>query len=160
MITTYEERYKQGIIDLVLGVQNDEYKLGISIEEQGDILDIPNCYLKAGGGFWIAVDQKDRVIGSIGLMKKTNEVFILKKFFVYSEYRGKEPGIGKALFEILIEFAKQQGGRTVLLDTPSSADRSHQFYRKNGFKEITTAELPVTYEYPDRNSLLFRLDLS
>lgn len=159
MIKTYEDRYQQEVIDLVLGVQNDEYKLGITIEEQSDILDIPFHYLRSGGGFWVATDEQGKVVGSIGLMKKSAEVYVLKKFFVYEEYRGKERSMGKDLFQTLLRFANQHGAEVILLDTPSSAERSHQFYRKNGFREITKAELPLQYEYPDRNSLLFRLDL-
>ena len=44
-------------------------------------------------------------------------------------------------------------------DTPSVATRSHAYYRKAGFRQITAAELPVPYRYPDRDSLLFLLAL-
>ncbi|MGG3450297.1 hypothetical protein [Domibacillus aminovorans] len=40
MITIYENRYKEEVIKLILYVQNVEAGVGISIEEQPDILDI------------------------------------------------------------------------------------------------------------------------
>ncbi|QGQ97681.1 N-acetyltransferase [Paenibacillus psychroresistens] len=159
MYRIYEESYKQGIIELILYVQNDEFDLNISIEEQSDILDIQSHYLLNGGNFWVALDGNGKVIGSIGLQKKTNEIFILKKFFVYREYRGMGISIGQGLFNILLEYAKQLRIRTIILDTPSIAKRSHYFYEKNGFLKITKQELPIQYEYPDRNSLLYRLDV-
>lgn len=160
MIKIYEDRYKKEVIDLILHVQNDEYGVGISTEEQPDILDIQSSYINDGGNFWIALNDNDEVVGSIGLQKKTNEVAVLKKFFVYKEYRGKEFGIGISLYQALIDFAKQQGVSKIILDTPSKATRSHGFYKKVGFKKIDKEDLPVHYDYPDRNSLIFELDLS
>ncbi len=40
MITIYENRYKEEVIKLILYVQNVVAGVGISIEEQPDILDI------------------------------------------------------------------------------------------------------------------------
>jgi hypothetical protein len=45
-------------------------------------------------------------------------------------------------------------------DMLACATRSHAFYKANGFREIPQAEVPVKYDYPDRNSLFFRLDLN
>ncbi|GGG68589.1 GNAT family N-acetyltransferase [Paenibacillus radicis (ex Gao et al. 2016)] len=158
MIQSYDEQYKSEVIQFILSVQNGEQGLGITIEEQIDIVDIREHYLNAGGGFWIALADQ-QLVGSIGLMKKTDEVYVLKKFFVHEDYRGKEIGIGKALYDTLLQFAADHGARTILLDSPSVAARSHRFYKKNGFKEIAKEELPVSYAYPDRDSLLFQLDL-
>lgn len=158
MITVYDDKYKEDVIKLILHVQNVEYALGIRVEEQPDILDIQSNYINDGGSFWIALNNNGKVVGSIGLQKKTNEVAVLKKFFVYKDYRGKEGGIG--LYETLLVFAKKQGFTKVILDTPSKATRSHGFYKKVGFKEIVKEDLPIKYDYPDRDSLIFKLDLS
>ncbi|SDW10641.1 GNAT family N-acetyltransferase [Paenibacillus sp. CF384] len=157
MIKTYEAKYKQEIVDLVLYVQNSEFHLNIGIEEQSDILDIPTYYLADGGNFWVALNEAGNVIGTIGLQQLTEELYILKKFFIYSDYRGK--AFSLELFNELIIYAKKQGIKTVILDTPSIATRSHRFYEKNGFKGISKQDLPVHYDYPDRDSLLYRLNL-
>lgn len=160
MITIYDNRYKEEVINLILHVQNVEYGVGISAEEQPDILDIQSNYINDGGNFWVALNDNGEVVGSIGLQKKTNEVAVLKKFFVYKDYRGKEFGIGKGLYQALLDFANKQGFLKVILDTPSKATRSHSFYKKVGFKKIDKEDLPIQYDYPDRNSLIFQLDLS
>ena len=47
----------------------------------------------------------------------------------------------------------------IILDTPSVAVKSHAFYDKSGFRRIIKAELPIEYHYPDRDSLLYMIDL-
>jgi GNAT superfamily N-acetyltransferase len=84
----------------------------------------------------------------------------LKKLFVEQEYRGAEAGVASALFKTLRAFAGSRGIKTIILDTPASSARSHAFYRKNGFAQIDKSEAPIRYDYPDRDSLLFRLDCS
>jgi predicted N-acetyltransferase YhbS len=87
-------------------------------------------------------------------------VAVLKKFFVSAAWRGAGKRCASRLFETLIEHATRSGIRTIVLDTPSVATRSHRFYERQGFRQITASEMPVRYAYPDRNSLLFRLDLA
>ncbi|MEK5143511.1 MULTISPECIES: GNAT family N-acetyltransferase [Paenibacillus] len=159
MITVYDDSYKEEVIKLILHVQNVEYEVGISLKEQPDILDIHSNYINDGGNFWIALNDNGEVVGSIGLQKKNKEVAVLKKFFVYKDYRGKEFGTGKKLYEALLDFAKKQGFSKIILDTPSKATRSHGFYKKAGFKEIDKEDLPIKYNYPDRNSIIFLLEL-
>lgn len=159
MIQVYDDRYRQEVIDLILYVQNIEASVGISIDDQPDILDIKINYLDNGGCFWIALNEHSKVIGSIGLQKKNEEIAVLKKFFVYKEYRGNEHGVGMLLYDALLNFAKARGFSKIILDTPAIATRSHSFYRKAGFREITQENLPIQYNYPDRNSLLFILDI-
>ena len=47
----------------------------------------------------------------------------------------------------------------IILDTPSVAHTSHRFYERAGFYQISTEELPVPYTYPDRDCLLYMLDI-
>lgn len=52
-IITYQDKYKQQIIELILHIQNCEAKINLSVEEQPDLLDIPYYYQKNGGEFFI-----------------------------------------------------------------------------------------------------------
>lgn len=150
---------RDAIIDLVLGIQNGEFQLNLTIAEQGDLLDVAAHYRDGGGGFWVATTDRGEVIGSIGLMRKSAGVAVLKKFFLKAAYRGKALGHAQALFAALLVFAREEGIRQIILDTPSVAARSHRFYESVGFRRVGRDELPVAYEYPDRDSLLFLLDL-
>lgn len=155
-IETYHGKYDAEIIALILGIQNEEAKINLSLEEQPDLKDIQGCYQKKGGQFWIARSE-DKVIGTIGLMIKPNHCAILKKFFVDAAYRSQK--IGFALYRELLTYAKERGVQHLILDTPSVAKVSHRFYEKAGFRRICVEDLPVPYTYPDRDSLLYLLDL-
>ncbi len=105
------------------------------------------------------INEVEKVIGTIALLKKEKNVGVLKKFFVDSPYRGREFGVSSKLFDTLLTFSKRIGLRQIILDTPALAVRSHSFYRKVGFRLISRAELPIEYTFPDRDSLLFLLDI-
>lgn len=155
-IMQYEDKYKAEVISLILYIQNKEAKINLSINEQPDLNNIIESYINNGGNFWVAVD-KGEVVGTIGLMRISNEWSVLKKFFVSANYRAKK--VGLALYDRLLAFAKDKGYRHIILDTPSVATKSHSFYERAGFKQIDKSELQIAYHYPDRDSLLYKLDI-
>lgn len=155
-IETYSGKYDDEIISLILSIQNNEAGIGLSLQEQPDLLDIHRSYQQPGGEFWIAVSD-GKVVGTIGLMLKENHCAILKKFFVKKEFRSQK--VGLALYNELLQYAISKGVRLILLDTPAVAHASHRFYEKAGFRKISTAELPVPYSYPDRDSILYLLNV-
>ena len=120
------------------------------------MLNIHEDYEKNGGKFWTAVENQ-HIVGTIALMLKENHCGILKKFFVKAEYRSQK--IGLALYQTLLEYAKLKDLKYLILDTPSVAVVSHKFYEKSGFQKVNSDELPIHYEYPDRNSYLYMLIL-
>lgn len=155
-IETYSGKYDEEIISLILDIQNNESKIDLSLEEQPDLLTISQSYQQNGGEFWIALSD-GKVIGTIGLMRKEENCAIMKKFFVKKEYRSQK--VGFALYTELLDFAKKAGIRHIILDTPAVAHTSHAFYERAGFRRITAKELPIAYTYPDRDSLLYMLDI-
>ena len=48
----------------------------------------------------------------------------------------------------------------MILDTPSKATILHGFYKKVGFKTIDKEDMQIKYDYADRDSFIFQLDLS
>lgn len=48
---------------------------------------------------------------------------------------------------------------SLILDTPSVARVSHKFYEKAGFRKTDKTQLPIEYVYPNRDNLLYMLDL-
>lgn len=155
-IEPYSGNYDDQIIALILGIQNGEAKIGLTLAEQPDLREIRRSYQQNGGEFWLALSG-GQVVGTIGLMLREEHCAILKKFFVKKEFRAQK--VGLALYQELLEFARRSGVRHIILDTPSVARASHRFYEKAGFRRIGAPELPVAYSYPDRDSLLYLLDL-
>lgn len=160
LVRSFQPADRDAVIALVLGIQNGEFGLGLAIEDQPQLLDIEAHFLRNGGGFWVAVDAADHVVGSIGLLRKTAVCAVLRSFFIAPEWRGSASGCAQRLYAVLLDFAHAQGIGQVILDTPAVATRAQQFYRRAGFVQITREQLPVPYEYPDRDSVLFLLELS
>lgn len=73
--------------------------------------------------------------------------------------QNEEAKIGLALYNELLKYAVSKEVHSIILDTPAVAHASHRFYEKAGFRRISTAELPVPYSYPDRDSILYLLKL-
>ena len=103
---TYSSQYTAKIIKLILDIQNNEAKIGLTLEEQPDLSDIERYYRKSGSEFWIALSD-GKVVGTIGLIMRENECAVMKKFFVKREFRSQK--IGLALYQELLQFAKAAG---------------------------------------------------
>ena len=146
------------IIALVLHCQNDGSRPVVTVENQTDLLQIQEKYIAGGGNFWVAADN-GKIAASIGLMNYGKGVGILKKFFVYEAYRGAPHHLGRQLYDTLLQFAKANGFKTLILDTPKNTDRAHKFYAKAGFEKITKEQLEIVYDYPYDDSDFFRLQL-
>lgn len=156
LIETYSGKYNDEIISLILSIQNNEAEIGLSLEEQPDLIDISRSYQQSGGEFWIALSD-NKVIGTIGLIVRENHCAILKKFFVEKAFRSQK--VGLSLYNELLKYAVSKNIHHIILDTPAVARTSHIFYEKAGFRKISAAELPVEYSYPDRDSILYMLNL-
>ena len=156
---SYDPRYQNQVIGLVLYLQNCENHAELSLTDQPELADIPEYFFPGGGGFWLAVDEADdRVVGTIGLMIR-GRVGLLKKFFVDPAYRGRRAGVSAALFSRLMARARAEGLAQIVLDTPVRARRAHRFYRKMGFRETSRTALPIPAAAPKVPSLFFLLDL-
>jgi len=155
-IIRYRKEFNNDAISLILEIQNNEAKINLQLDEQPDLLNITETYLNNGGNFWLAIDN-GHVVGTIALRNLDGAWSVLKKFFVRADYRSKK--IGFALYSKLLEFAKQQHYKHIILDTPSVATKSHLFYERAGFKQINKSDLNIKYDFPDRHSLLYQLDI-
>ena len=82
-----------------------------------------------------------------------------KKFFVHQDFRGREKGVSVVLYQALVADWQVKGVTSIVLDTPSKCYAAHSFYEKQGFQWIEKEELPIRYDFPDRDSLIFMLRL-
>lgn len=160
-IEKFNDRDAEDVVKLVLHFQNDGTRPFVTVNDQPDLLNITKDYIEAGGYFWVAKDDK-KLVGSIGLMPCSDNIYILKKFFVYENYQGTPYHLGQKLYVKLLEFAKSKKIKKILLDTPKNTTRAHKFYTKAGFVKVTKNELPITFNHPykDCDCDFFLLDLS
>lgn len=146
-IDSYHKGDEPFIIKLCLHFQNDGTRPIISVSQQPDLLHIKEHYLDNGGGFWVAKDN-ELVVGTIALQRGEDDVYILKKFFVYEPYQGEPHHLGRQLYRQALDFAKEHGAKAIILDTPQNTIRAHRFYEKAGFKQVAEQDLPFLYQHP------------
>lgn len=131
-IIKYEEKYRDDMIFMVLEAKN---ALGRVPRLNEDLLDIQKNYLEVGDMFWLAIDDNDRVIGSIGYnsIKDTDEVWLHR---LYVKYNLKRQGIGSALLETAEKYLHQQGKKVVKIHLGGNGfEESRCFYPKHGYVE-------------------------
>ena len=133
-IIHFEESYRDDLIFMILQAKD---ALGRKPGLNEDLLDIKSNYFDKGGRFWIAIDENDRVIGSIGYVRVdgTNEAFIHRLFVKAAE---KHEGIGTALLMVAEECMKNNKilVSKVHLGTPKEDwFESYSFYPKHGYVE-------------------------
>jgi N-acetylglutamate synthase-like GNAT family acetyltransferase len=144
MVIPYEKKYQQGIVDLILPIQQQEFGVPITINDQPDLQNIASFYMKGNGNFWVAVDE-EKVVGTIALVDIGNSQVALRKMFVHKDYRGKQKGAAQALIDTLFEWARNKQLQAVFLGTIDTMLAAHRFYRKNGFVEIAKEQLPPAF---------------
>ena len=143
-IEPYTDQYKQQVIDLISPIQQEEFNIPITPEEQPDLQQIPGFYQKDKGNFWLAMADAD-VVGTIALLDIGNRQGALRKMFVHRDYRGKERGTGQLLLNTLLAWAQQKGYAEIYLGTTEKFLAAHRFYEKNNFSAVDVAELPAQF---------------
>ena len=134
IIKPYEEKYRDDLIFMVLQAKD---ALGRKPTINEDLLDIKSNYFDRGGMFWLAIDENDRVIGSIGYSKieYTNEAFVHRLYVKASE---KHKGIGTALLQVAENEMIKQGIAVSLVHLGEPKEQwfeSYSFYPKHGYCE-------------------------
>lgn len=156
-ICCFQKSDEREVIDLVLRSQNDGTRPPVGVDDQPDLLAIPETYFH-GGGFWVA-KEGGHVVGTIGLLRCQDDCALMKKFFVKRSYQGAPHHLGQRLYRHLLSFARAQGIKTLFLDTPKNTLRAHRFYEKAGFKQINECDLPFVFSHPYQNCDFFKLAL-
>lgn len=139
-IEQYSEEYREKVIEFFLEVCVGEFGFE---EWKEDIENMDNhTYKDDGGNFWIAINDENDIIGTIGLRNKGNAVGELKSMYVNKQYR--KQGIAQELLNTLINFANKY--EKLVLDTYKKFERAIRFYEKNGFTNIQTVGDKLIYE--------------
>ena len=133
-IIAYEDNYRDDLIFMILEAKN---ALGRVPGLNSDLLDIKKNYMENGDMFWLAVDDNDRVIGSVGYrsIDGTDEVW-LRRLFV--KYNLKHEGIGTRLLRTAEVYIEQRGKKTIKIHLGTPREQwfeSYSFYPKYGYQE-------------------------
>ena len=158
-IQPYAGQHKEGVKNLVLPIQQEEFGIPITYEDQPDLQDIEAAYRTGSGDFWVAL-KGEEVVGSIALIGIGNRQAALRKMFVKPANHGKEAGVATRLLETLLAHAKQAGIAEIYLGTTSSFLAAHRFYEKMGFALLDETDLSAAFPKMavDTRFYLFRTD--
>lgn len=136
------------------------YLEGVKKEDAGEIMDIFNYYIEnsfaaypdstlpkeffdvlllmTAGYPTLTARNDDKVLMGFGFLRPYNPLPAFIKtaeitYFVRPDFVGK--GVGQALHDYLLQFAKEMGLHTVLANVSSLNEESIRFHLKNGFTE-------------------------
>lgn len=152
------DTYSKEIIDLVLNIQQKEFNVPITIEDQPDLMQIENFYFANGGSFWGAFINGE-LVGTIALVKFDEKAAAIRKMFVKKEFRGKEYGIAQKLLETLIAYCQKNGIEEVYLGTVSILKAALRFYERNHFEVIEKELLPSKFPLINADNVFCFLNL-
>lgn len=138
-IIEFEDKYRDDLIFMILEAKN---ALGRVPGLNEDLLDIKSNYFDKGDKFLIALDENDRVIGSVGFnIEKDKKHAVLHRLFV--KYNLKRQGIGTALLNTAEGYLRSFGISTVLINLGKGKEwfESRNFYSKNNYIEYKTNKM-------------------
>jgi predicted N-acetyltransferase YhbS len=158
-IRLFEPEDSEGVISLVLPIQQIEFGVPITREEQPDLTDISGFFQIRQGGFWVA-DLDGRIVGCIGLKDIGDGQGVLKKMFVAAGLRGPEFRIGFKLLDTVLTHARRCGFADIYLGTTSVLLATHRFYEKNQFTRISPDQLPANFPHVEVDDRFYHLALS
>jgi GNAT superfamily N-acetyltransferase len=144
LLQEYTTEYQSQVVDLILHIQQNEYNIAITKEDQPDLLDIENFYQHGNGNFWVAL-LEGIVVGTVALLDIGNHKTALRKMFVKQNYRGKAFNVSNQLLQHAIGWAKERSVEGIYLGTTPQFIAAHRFYEKNGFVSIALDELPMGF---------------
>ena len=158
-IYEFSSEYQEEILNLIGMIQQKEFEIAITAEDQPDLCNIGDFYQKGTGNFWVALFN-DNVIGTISLLDIGNGRAALRKMFVDKAHRGERYQVAVRLLDTLIKWAEFKKIKEIYLGTTSKFLAAHRFYEKNGFCEIDKSDLPDTFPVMKVDSRFYKFELS
>lgn len=159
-IRPFEQSFRKDVEKFVLQIQQREFCIPITYEEQKDLHDPYDFFVRQyNGNFWLALSGS-QVIGTIGLVNIGGGNGIIKKMFVHKDWRGREYGIGAKLIATLESWAKSERGiKRIYLGTADILKAANRFYQKNGYIQVEKADLPAGFMLVDVDNVFYGKEL-
>lgn len=128
-IIKFTPKYRDDLIFMVLEAKNALKRIPTL---NPDLLDIDEYYFNKGDMFWIAIDENDRVIGSIGCNIENNSAVLHR---LYVKHNMKRQGIGSELLKTAENFAKMRQCEIIKLHLGEKETyfESRFFYSGHGY---------------------------
>ena len=122
------------IVDLVKRILS-EFNLVYDAETSDkDLANIEATYHTNGGFFLVIENERNELIGTVGLQKQNDKTGKLRKMYVDKSCRGL--GLGEELIKRILFEAENLGFEEIVLDTFHTMTAAIRLYEKYGFERI------------------------
>lgn len=142
-IIEYEDKYSNQIVEFIKEIAIKEYKY-LDWEDYFRRMEFSEYKNNDESKFWIALNNKNQIVGTIGALKITNEEIKMNSLYVRKDYR--QLGIAKELYRLVGEFAKNKNYKVITLRTFFKFITAISFYEKNGFIKYKQDEESYSYK--------------
>ena len=129
VIDQFKRKYQKSVKDFILNIWK-EFGFTYILEEDSDLDDIQKHYIDNGGAFYI-LRNDDKVMGTIGLVAKTDNTIELTRLYIDKSQRSK--GFGSKLVDRAIEFSRKSGFIKIKLNSNKIFKKAHNLYKRKGF---------------------------
>lgn len=142
-IVTYQPQYKKDFERL-----NTEWIAKHFIVEVADkkLFGLVEEKIIIPGGDIFFARMDNNIVGTVAMLPKAGGIFELSKMAVTEAYQAK--GIGKALIEHALTWAKTKQVPAVMLETNTKLQPAIKLYKRMGFIEVSLPKIP-TYNRVD-----------
>ena len=147
-IVGFNKKYSEKFFILNKAWIEESWRLEDS--DKKDLLN-PDKIVENGGQVFFALENKI-AIGTVAMIKSSDDRFELAKMTVQEDFRGK--GIANMLMDKCLKFAKENKAKEIFLISNDSLKIARNLYNKYGFKEVD-----LDSKKYDRGNVKMRLTL-
>lgn len=97
------------------------------------VLGNPEKYILSPGGAIFMASLDGEIIGTFAYIKKEEDTYEFSKMAITPKHRGK--GYGNTMVQFVVDEAKRQGWKKLILFSSTILENSIHLYRKYGFVE-------------------------
>src|SRR5690606_32616577 len=116
IVKQYSHAFQTQVVDLILHIQQQEYNIPITKNDQPDLFKIEEFYQTGNGNFWVAI-YNDKVVGTISLLDIGDNRVALRKMFVDQNYREAKFKTASLLLNTAIKWAEEHSIKVIYLGT-------------------------------------------
>lgn len=129
-----EARDVPAVVALVAGVLGEfGLTFGVGSGTDAELRDLPGAYRDRGGAFWVVEEAATgAIVGTCGVSPVGDGVLELRKMYLSPAVRGR--GVGRALMDQALGFARSAGAARVILDTTEEMTSAIRLYEAAGFR--------------------------
>lgn len=158
-IEIYNENLHDKIISFFKTVFKENGRKIDLAKKDIDITQIPISYLSKGN-FWCAIDEKNRIIGTVAI-RPLYDFFEIRRFFVLKKEKSK--GVGQKLLTQALEYAIDNGIALIKAGTMEDGHEVHHIFEKFGFvvtKKYSNSSAEVFYKLVIDSNYIYNFQLT